>query len=223
MSQFVNSTDNLSSYDEQGAAWYITVILLWYSTGLGLLVFLQMRPRTYENDFFLESSKKIRLSPSHRDPFAGYENIQADNVAKQILNELKDPVHRQRLWKIYYSSNQQQKEPDPQYYQTISADSATIGRINRKLATIHRMDICQREDALGLSTNSDTIKLFPKRFTCPRRSVEGSTQHQRSNLTSETSISRLETSSNRFKVEKVIENHKAIPISKGNPLVWNEI
>ncbi|CAF4529422.1 unnamed protein product, partial [Rotaria magnacalcarata] len=45
-----------------------------------------------------------------------------------------DPDRRQRLWKIYYSSKEKQNEPHPRYYKTITADSATIGRINRKLA-----------------------------------------------------------------------------------------
>ena len=178
-----STTEPAASYDDKGAAMYIAVILVWYSTGLALMLFLQMRPRTYQNPFAFDSPKMHSIVPSRRNPMADYHHVQADNRTKQILNELKDPERRQRLWKIYYSSKEQENVPHPQYYQTITTDSATIGRINRKLATIHRMGARQDESAGPIPANPssndtrfpsgfDPAKFFPKRFTSARRPME---------------------------------------------------
>ena len=134
------SSETVNAYDHQGAALYIAVILVWYSTGLAMMLFLQVRPRTLQQQFLFDSSTKNRSHILSTKPFTNYRNIQADNTTKQILNELKDIERRQRLWKIYYASSEKQNEPYPQYYQTITSDGATIDRIKRKLADIHRMD-----------------------------------------------------------------------------------
>jgi len=166
----------IDDYDYQGAAIYIAVILIWYSTGLVLMLFIHVRPRNFQNQFIFDYETNNKSVTSITNPFANYHNIQADNTKKQILNELKDPGYRQRLWKIYYSSAEKQNEPHPQYYQTITADSVTIGRINRKLADIHRMDARDDDDnndnlipTFNFSSN-DTTKSFTKRFTSTRRS-----------------------------------------------------
>jgi hypothetical protein len=180
-----------NAYDHQGAALYIAVILVWYSTGLAMMLFLQVRPRTLQNQFLFDSSDsstKNRLQSIKRNPFTDYRNIQADNTTKQILNELKDPERRQRLWKIYYASREKQDEPYPQYYQTITSDSATIDRIKRKLADIHRMDTANNEDPIvsshipsandnRLSTASafDSTKFFGKRLNALRRPTVNTT------------------------------------------------
>lgn len=188
-SNFTNETttsEPAAPYDDKGAAMYIAVILIWYSTGLALMLFLQMRPRTYQNPFAFDSPKMHSIATSRRNPMADYHHVQADNRAKQILNELKDPERRQRLWKIYYASKEQENEPHPQYYQTITADSAAIGRINRKLATIHRMDTRHKEGAAPVATNTssndnrsttgfESVKQFPKRFISPRRPLDTGT------------------------------------------------
>jgi hypothetical protein len=173
-----------NAYDHQGAALYIAVILVWYSTGLAMMLFLQVRPRTLQQQFLFDSSDsstKNRLQ-SITNPFTNYRNIQADNTTKQILNELKDPERRQRLWKIYYASREKQNEPYPQYYQTITSDTATIDRIKRKLADIHRMDTANDENPIFSShipptndnrsstvSGSDSNKFFAKRFPSLRR------------------------------------------------------
>ena len=171
----------VNDYDHQGAAIYIAVILIWYSTGLALMLFLQVRPRTFESQFLFDSSTINKLVSSTTNPFANYHNIQADNTKNHILNELKDPERRQRLWKIYYSSKEKQTEPHPQYYQTITADTVTIGHINRKLADIRRAKIRGEDDnlipsSLSIPSNDnrvasgfDTTKFFTKRFTSLRR------------------------------------------------------
>jgi hypothetical protein len=177
------TSEPAASYDEKGAAMYIAVILIWYSTGLALMLFLQMRPRNHQNPFAFDSSKTHSTVTSRRNPMADYHHVQADNRTKQILNELKDPERRQRLWKIYYSSTEQENEPHPQYYQTITTDNATIGRINRKLATIHRLNPRHQEEGLPLAPNTssndnrltsgfETVKFFPKRFISQRRPAD---------------------------------------------------
>jgi hypothetical protein len=189
MSSIINNTTTASAivdnYDYQGAAIYIAVILIWYSTGLVLMLFFHVRPRTFQNQFIFDYETNNRSTTATTNPFANYHNIQADNTKKQILNELKDPENRQRLWKIYYSSAEKQNEPHPQYYQTITADSVTIGRINRKLADIHRMDTRDDDNnndnlipTFNFSSN-DTTKSFTKRFTSTRRSSGVTTNPQR--------------------------------------------
>lgn len=179
------------AYDHQGAALYIAVILVWYSTGLAMMLFLQVRPRTLQQQFSFDSSdssRKNRQPSLSKNPFANYRNIQADNTTKQILNELKDPERRQRLWKIYYASTEQQDEPYPQYYQTITSDGATIDRIKRKLADIHRIDEINADIPIVSSTTpttqanrsstvsgSDSTKFFTKRFQSLRRPVGNTT------------------------------------------------
>lgn len=179
------------AYDHQGAALYIAIILVWYSTGLAMMLFLQVRPRTLQQQFLfdsLDSTNKNRPQSSTKNPFTNYRNIQADNATKQILNELKDPERRQRYWKIYYASTEKQDEPYPQYYQTITSDGATIDRIKRKLADIHRMDEINADNPI-LSSNispsnpnrsstvstSDPTKFFTKRFQSLRRPVGNTT------------------------------------------------
>jgi len=170
------SNEPADNYDYNGAAIYIAVILIWYSTGLVLMLFIHVRPRSFQNQFIFDDDETTHKSTTlTTNPFANYHNIQADNTKKQILNELKDPERRQRLWKIYYSSTEKQNEPHPRYYQTMTADSVIIGRINRKLADIHRMDARDNDDddnfipSFNVSPN-DTTKFFTKRFTSTRRS-----------------------------------------------------
>ena len=178
------TSEPANAYDDQGAAMYIAVILIWYSTGLALMLFLQIRPRSFQDQYVLDSSKIGQLASTKTNPFANYHNIQADNTKKQILNELKDPDRRQRLWRIYFASAEKQNEPHGQYYQTITADSATIGRINRKLADIHRMDTRDDDGFIPgvmanptnenrAATTFDTTKFFTKRFTSFRRPETG--------------------------------------------------
>ena len=183
----LQSTAATDAYDHQGAALYIAVILVWYSTGLAMMLFLQVRPRTLQQQFIFDSSDssyKNRQQSIAKNPFANYRNVQADNTTKQILNELKDPERRQRLWKIYYASTEKQDEPYPQYYQTITSDGATIDRIKRKLADIHRMDEIKADSSIVSSnipssnpnrsstvSTSDPTKFFTKRFTSLRRPV----------------------------------------------------
>jgi hypothetical protein len=177
----------VNAYDDKGAAMYIAVILIWYSTGLAFMLFLQMRPRSVQNHFLLDKTKSTVNMTSRRNPFADYHHIEADNAKKQILNELKDPERRQRLWKIYYSSKEEQNEPHPQYYQTITTDNAAIGRINRKLATIHRMVKHNHDDFImppsesndnRLTSSFETMKFLPKRFISQRRPIESMNSHR---------------------------------------------
>jgi hypothetical protein len=186
-----NASDTSNAYDHQGAALYIAVILVWYSTGLAMMLFLQVRPRTLQQQFLFDSSHsstKNRLQSITKNPFTGYRNIQADTTTKQILNELKDPERRQRLWKIYYASTEKQDEPYPQYYQTITSDSATINRIKRRLADIHRMDTANDDDLivtsntppnndnrLSTAPTSDSTKFFSKHFPLLRRPTGNTT------------------------------------------------
>jgi hypothetical protein len=145
------TTDPTQIYDHQGAAMYIAVILIWYSTGLAMMLFLQVRPRSFQQQFHFDRSgqvKKQRRQSSTANPFSKYRNVQADNNTKQILTELKDPERRQRLWKIYYATTEKQDQPDPQYYQTLNGDGATIDRINRRLADIRRIDTINKGDDL---------------------------------------------------------------------------
>jgi hypothetical protein len=186
MSNITAIAETASDYDHQGAALYIAVILIWYSTGLAMMLFLQVRPRTFQQQFLFESSgssPKKRLQSLSANPFTSYRNIQADNTTKQILNELKDPERRQRLWKIYYASAEKHDQPYPKYYQTITSDSATINRIKRKLADIHRMDVANDDSALlspatAVTTENrpttstfDSTKFFSKRFPSLRRPI----------------------------------------------------
>jgi hypothetical protein len=178
MSSIINNTtvtsETVDVYDYKGAAIYIAAILIWYSTGLVLMLFFHVRPHKIHSQFIFDYETTNKSTPSTRNPFGNYHNIQADNTKKQILNELKDPERRQRLWKIYYSSKEEQNEPHPRYYQTITADSVTIGRINRKLADIHRMDARNDDDDENLIPSfnipsNDTTNFFTKRFTSMRR------------------------------------------------------
>lgn len=174
-----------SAYDHQGAAIYIAVILVWYSTGLAMMLFLQVRPRTLQQQFLLDpanSSRRDHIKKAAANPFRNYRDIQADHATKQILNELKDPERRQRLWRIYYGSPDIESEPYEKYYQTMSSDSATIDRIKRKLADIHRIDSTEQHDTHASSTlhpvpsnehrlsipGLETSKFFPKRFSIRR-------------------------------------------------------
>ncbi len=103
-SNITTASETVNAYDYQGAAFYIAVILVWYSTGLAMMLFLQVRPRPLQQQSLFDSSNSSRKSRSQsipKNPFTNYRNIQADNTKKQILNELKDPERRQRFWKIY--------------------------------------------------------------------------------------------------------------------------
>jgi hypothetical protein len=203
--------ETVNAYDHKGAALYIAVILVWYSSGLAMMLFLQVRPRTIQQQFSLDSSTKNRLQTLTTKPFTSYRNIQADNTTKQILNELKDPERRQRLWKIYYASSEKQNEPYPQYYQTITSDSATIDRIKRKLADIHRMDSMNDDNAVPLSnpvsTNDnrsstsafDSTKSFAKRFTSLRRPNGGATGNSRPPL------NRVQSDTDKSSAKTVVE------------------
>ncbi|UJR31298.1 hypothetical protein I4U23_018796 [Adineta vaga] len=197
MCNITETIEIVKPYDHQGAAIYIAVILIWYSTGLAMMLFLQVRPRTIQQQFLFDSSDsstKKRLQSLSTNPFASYRNIQADNTTKQILNELKDPERRERLWKIYFASGEKQNETHGKYYQTITSDRATIDRIKRKLADIHRTDVANDDSVLSsptsVSTNDnrsvisalDSTKLFSKRFPSLRRPNGGTTNNNRPSL-----------------------------------------
>ncbi|CAF1545907.1 unnamed protein product [Rotaria magnacalcarata] len=185
-----NATVNV--YDYEGAAIYIAVILVWYSTGLILMLFLQVRPRTYDSQFLLDYQSNDKSKSCSLHAFGNYHNVEADHIKKHILNELKDPDRRQRLWKIYYSSKEKQNEPHPRYYKTITADSATIGRINRKLADIHRIDARNRDESmlpsLDLSSTVnkfETTKFFNRRIASLRKENDVQTVNNREPLASQ--------------------------------------
>jgi hypothetical protein len=186
------SSETVNAYDHQGAAIYIAVILVWYSSGLAMMLFLQIRPRTLQQQFLFDSSTKNPSNTLSAKPFANYRNIQADNTTKQILNELTDIDRRNRLWKIYFASSEKQNETIPQYYRTITSDGVTIDRIKRKLADIHRMDSMNDDSNSAslsnvVSTNAnssstsafDSSKFFSKRFPSLRRQNGGATSNSR--------------------------------------------
>lgn len=188
-----NITETIvNGYDYEGAAIYVAVILIWYSTGLGLMLFLQVRPHKFDNQFLLDYQPRVKSKSSSMSAYGNYHNVEADHIKRHILNELKDPDRRQRLWKIYYSSKEKQNEPNPRYYETITADSATIGRINRKLADIHRIDEQNRDDSvlasLDMSINMnrfDLTKSINKKPASSRRtSASGTTTTNREPLSS---------------------------------------
>lgn len=241
----------INTYDHKGAAIYIAVILVWYSTGLAMMLFLQVRPRSFQQQFLFDSSNSTtrdRVKKLTNNPFTGHRGIEADHTTKQILNELKDPERRQRLWKIYYASSDKENEPYPQYYQNITSDGATIDRIKRKLATIHRLNSINDQHVAPPSapptiavTNSnrssispfDSAKFFSKRLSSFRRpTINPSTQNRGQflrvqstpdgpstnnmvemepltsresslELSTNTSLEKHETTSDRFIVEKV--------------------
>ena len=166
------------AYDDRGAAIYIAVILMWYSTGLAMMLFLQARPRTLPRQFLFDSSGSTskRLPSFARHPFGVYGHIQADDSTKQILTELKDPERRQRLWKSYYGSSEKHNEHYLKFYQTLSLDNATINRIERKLADIDRLSSVNNDnDDDGGGGDVPPVPLastrfFGKRFARLRRS-----------------------------------------------------
>ena len=229
MSNVTTVIETTSEYDHQGAALYIAVILIWYSTGLAMMLFLQVRPRTIQQQFLFDSSDastKKRLQSLSTNPFASYRNIQAGSTTKQILNELKDRERRQRLWKIYYASAEEKDKPHSQYYQTITSDSATIDRINRKLAEIHRMDIANDESIVSSPTSilsnenrpttsaSDSTKFFSKRFPSFRRPNGGGTTNTQPTLLRVQSEVDTKSASNRTAETELLVSGKqsSIPV-----------
>ena len=162
------------AYDDRGAALYIVVILVWYSTGLAMMLFLQARPRTLLRQFLGDSSDSTskHLPSVARHPFGVYRHIQADDSERQILKELKDREHRQRLWRIYYKSSEKHGELYPKFNQTLSLDNDTIYRIERKLADIHRMSsVTNSDDDNDVRPSSlASTRFFGKRFALLRRS-----------------------------------------------------
>lgn len=162
ISNITNISDaTVDAYDYEGAAIYVAVILIWYSTGLALMLFLQVNTQSSQSHFLVDSHMRNEYKSHSSNPFSNYHNVEADSIKKHILNELRDPERRQRLWKIYYASREKENEPHPRYYQTITADSATIGRINRKLADIHRIDAQYRDNSVAssLDASSDINRL----------------------------------------------------------------
>jgi hypothetical protein len=156
-------------YDYNGAAMYAAGILIYYSTGLVLMLFFHVRPQKFQNQSIFDYEGTDQSATAATNPFAHYDHVQTNNTQKQILNELKDPERRERLWKIYYSSREKQKEPHPQYYQTIATDNITIGRINRKLATIHQMSLEDDTDVIPTVNSNTTTKFLAKSFNSIRR------------------------------------------------------
>jgi hypothetical protein len=218
MSTITTSSETGNVYDHRGAALYIAVILIWYSTGLAMMLFLQVRPRTLQQQFLFDSSDssaKKRLQSLSTNPFASYRNIQADNTTKQILNELKDPERRERLWRIYYASSEQQNEPYPKYYQTITSDSATIDRIKRKLADIHRMNLPDGEGPISTSTTINTRPPLVRVQSQTEASSANTSVEMEPLVTGKQSVvpssngsrKRNNIFSNRFTIEKVSDNN----------------
>ncbi|CAF0901480.1 unnamed protein product [Didymodactylos carnosus] len=188
ITELTTSSPTSPIYDAEGAAIYIAVILIWYSTGLAMMLFLQVRPRNYNHQFSFDMDRTEK-NRKHLHPFTYYKNFQENNNTKQILNELKDPVRRQKLWKIYFGAKTNEH---PQYYQTVTAmDSVTINRIKRKLADIHKTsddgtsspDIIPTFDYNTTSPVRPTLTPdmnFLKRFTSFRRSASKTPSNCRS-------------------------------------------
>jgi hypothetical protein len=167
-----NSSGIDKGYDYNGAAIYTAGILIYYSTGLVLMLFFHVRPRELQNQSIFDHEEADQSIKFSKNPFAHYNHVQTNNTQKQILNELKDPERRERLWKIYYSSREKHKEPHPQYYQTVATESATIGRINRKLATIHQMSRNSDADVIptvNMSSSNSSTNFLAKSFNSLRR------------------------------------------------------
>ena len=80
------STNEISSNDTQGAIIYIIGVLIWYAIGFGLILFSNIKPH-------IGRTKKY----AHKNV---YEAVNKND----ILNELKDPDRRKKLWEIYFST-----------------------------------------------------------------------------------------------------------------------
>ena len=197
-SDMAKPSDAIGAYDYRGATLYITVILIWYSTGLAMTLLFQIRPHMLQQQLsFSSSHRKVK---SHRrritnNSLINYENIEDQNTERQILNELKDPERRQRLWRIYYASPEKQNDPCSQYYQTITSDSEVIDRIKQKLADIHRVDSAKEHTSISSSnvigTNGNRLKAFAfdstrlltRGFPSLRHPIISTTTNKRSALT----------------------------------------
>ncbi|UJR08991.1 hypothetical protein I4U23_013241 [Adineta vaga] len=146
MSSNITSTNEIASYDTQGAIIYIIGVIIWYGTGFGLILFGDIRRQSHH----------IRRH-QYRNVYQAVNDLNEQRVRNDILIELKDNDKRKKLWNIYYGT-----KTNPSI--TMKKDKETVHSITKQLDelteqrrllqnTLHDLSFDQTDD------ENDKIKI----------------------------------------------------------------
>jgi hypothetical protein len=91
-------TNEIPSYDTQGAIIYIIGVLIWYAIGFGLILIDNINPRTGR-------IKKY----GYKNVYEVVNDLHEHKARNDILNKLKDKDQRKKLWYKTQSSDHYQK------------------------------------------------------------------------------------------------------------------
>ena len=108
-------TEEISSYDLNGAIIYIFGVLIWYAIGFGLILIDDINPQVGG-----------RATYNHTSVYQTVTDLHEQQARNDILVELKDKDRRAKLWQIYYGT----KKSHPTMVQK---DAEAVELINKQL------------------------------------------------------------------------------------------
>lgn len=135
-------------YDYDGALSYILIILMWYSIFVMILIILQTK---------MSDSNDFEYSDDPRDVSARnlLKRMRTEDVKKEALDDLSNPVFKNKIWEIYYGN--------PHTHKIGRVDSKKTHRISeKKLRQYERQAITAKEAhelaKASAANNNNTIQ-----------------------------------------------------------------
>ncbi|CAF3552033.1 unnamed protein product [Rotaria sp. Silwood1] len=141
------------NYDPSGAAYFMIIVLLWYSISVVFMLGMKIRTRT-----------EIIEDCIHRRVKLFIKTLRDQTQTKQILEELVDKQKRNQLWNIYFGKTYNKK------HKLKHAEILRIKNIKKQLAIINHNRMIINDTFISPIVNSCTRhRLSMKNQKCIRR------------------------------------------------------
>jgi hypothetical protein len=196
----ISSFSNIrSDYDYTGAFYYILYILIWYGLFVIILIIIQTKMSNLDEFEFSDDPrditarnllKRIRSEDIKKEALGSFIFKMFFPLRNQliffllsILEDLRNPMFRQKIWDIYFDN--------PNTYKIRRVDSKRIQKIDRKLRQYYTMTGSETRPTSTANTtlNNDFFKSFD---TSSLQDRPGSTQsRQFSNILTKTNENNL--------------------------------
>ncbi|CAF0801253.1 unnamed protein product [Adineta steineri] len=141
-------TEQIFSYDTNGAIIYVIGVIVWYAIGFGLILIDDINPQPNH--------------PGSRKHVSFYETVtdlHEQQMRNEILVELKDKDRRAKLWQIYYGTQKSHPVMIQKDIEAIELITKQLDELNerRRLLryTLNEISV-EESDAVHIHDDSDS-------------------------------------------------------------------
>ncbi|CAF2974059.1 unnamed protein product [Rotaria sp. Silwood2] len=124
-------------YDPIGAAYFIIIVLLWYSISVIFMLGMRIRTRSEIIEDCVQRRVKLFI-----------KTLRDQTQTKQILEELVDKQKRDKLWNIYFGKTYNKK------HKLIHAEILRIKNIKKQLTIINHHHMIMNDTFISPIVNS---------------------------------------------------------------------